>query len=96
MNLEVLRLRYCTDLSKLPESIKSLNNLRLLDISDCLRLDTCQKRLVSYVNWSLTRVMHGKIQINVLKKFIFFNSSSSRLMKVIRLIPNIHVLKQQI
>ena len=28
--------------------------------------------------------------------FFFFNSSSSRLMNAIRLIPNIHVLEQQI
>ena len=39
--------------------------------------------------------MHGKININV-QEIHFFDSSSPRLMKVIRLIPIIHVLKQQI
>ena len=42
--------------------------------------------------------MQGEIQKNVQEIQIFFyiiNSSSSRLMKAIRLIPVIHALKQQ-
>ena len=38
--------------------------------------------------------MHEKIQKNVKDFFFFFNSSSFRLMKAIRLIPNIHVLNK--
>ena len=45
MNLEVLKLRYSTNLSELPESIKSLNKLRLLDISDCLSIRHLPKEI---------------------------------------------------
>ena len=96
VNLEVLRLRYCTDLSELPESIKSLNILKLLDISDCLSIRHLPKEIGELCKLVANPYDTQKNSDKCSRNSFFFNSSSSRLMKVIRLIPNIHVLKQQI
>jgi Leucine-rich repeat (LRR) protein len=45
VNLEMLRLRSCTDLLELPESIRSLHKLSILDISDCLSISKLPKHI---------------------------------------------------
>ena len=45
VKLEVLRLRSCTDVSELPDSIKSLHRLRILDIFDCLSTTHLSKHI---------------------------------------------------
>ena len=50
MNLEVLRLRSCTDLLELPYSIKSLHKLSILDISDCLSIMKLPKHIGEMCN----------------------------------------------
>ena len=45
MNLEVLRLRSCTDLSELPDSIRTLHKLSILDISNYLSIMKLPKHI---------------------------------------------------
>ncbi|KAM4068455.1 hypothetical protein ACB094_12G013600 [Castanea mollissima] len=50
VNLVVLRLGSCTDLSELLQSIRSLHKLCILDISDCLSIRHLPKDVVELCN----------------------------------------------
>ncbi len=66
VNLEVLRLRSCTDLSELPNSIRSLHKLRILDISDCLSIKHVPKHIGELCN---LEELHMKGCLNLRNEF---------------------------
>uniref|UniRef100_A0A2N9ICM2 RPW8 domain-containing protein n=1 Tax=Fagus sylvatica TaxID=28930 RepID=A0A2N9ICM2_FAGSY len=62
----LLRLRSCTDLSELPDSIRSLHKLRILDISDCLSIKHLPKHIGELCN---LEELHMKGCLNLRNEF---------------------------